>query len=67
MWSNGRRKGEQIMYSAIKPCTQYIKEHPTDYMYIKNGRYYLHTHYAGTVEITENEYNRLVGSVEIKV
>lgn len=55
------------MYSAIKPCTQYIKEHPTDYMYIKNGRYYLHTHYAGTVEITENEYNRLIGSVEIKV
>ena len=54
------------MYSAIRPTTQYIREHPTDYMYIKNGKYYLRTKYAGLVEISQQEWERLQGQVEIR-
>ena len=47
------------MYSCIKP-TQYVREHETDYLFQRLGRYYIRTHYAGTVEITENEYNTIL-------
>lgn len=46
------------MYSCIKP-TEYVKEHEDDYLIFKGNRFYLMTHYAGVVEISKEEYERL--------
>ena len=46
------------MYECINP-TQYVKEHENDYLVIKGGRFYVHTVYAGLVEIKEKDFERL--------
>ena len=47
------------MYSIIRPTYQFVKEHDKDYIYQRNGRFYIHTYYAGLCEITKEEYERL--------
>ena len=47
-----------IMYSCIRP-TQYVREHYNDYLIFKGNRFYIHTRFAGVVEITKEEYERL--------
>jgi hypothetical protein len=54
------------MYSTIKP-TQYVKEHKSDYLIFKGNRFYIHTYYAGVVEITKKEFERLEnGGMEVR-
>lgn len=43
------------MYSCIKP-TQYVREHETDYLFQRLGKYYIRTHYAGVCELTKEKY-----------
>ena len=46
------------MYECIKP-TQYVKEHESDYLIFKGNRFYIHTYYAGVVEITKEAFEKL--------
>lgn len=46
------------MYQCIKP-TQYVKEDENDYLLFKGNRYYIQTRYAGVVEITKEDFEKL--------
>ena len=46
------------MYSCIRPF-QFVKEHESDYLIFKGNRFYLHTKYAGVVEITKETFEKL--------
>lgn len=46
------------MYECINP-TQYVKEHVNDYLVFKGNKFYVQTQYAGLVEISKSEYERL--------
>ena len=43
------------MWETTKP-TQYVREHETDYLFQRLGRYYIRTHYAGVCELTKEKY-----------
>lgn len=47
------------MHECIKPY-QFVKEHDTDYLIFKGNRFYIHTKYAGVVEITKEYYEKLL-------
>lgn len=36
-----------------------VKEHQNDYLIFKGNRYYIHTYYAGVVEITKETFEKL--------
>ena len=46
------------MYQTIKPYG-FVKEHDRDYLIFKGDRYYIHTYYAGVVEITKETFEKL--------
>lgn len=55
-----------MMYECIKP-TQYVKSHSNDYLNHRGNRYFIITWYAGRVEITKANYERLEqGGMQVK-
>ena len=46
------------MYSCIRP-TQFVKEDENDYLIFKGNRFYVHTKYAGNVEIEKKTFEKL--------
>lgn len=49
-----------IMYSCIRPF-QFVKTHKEDYLFKVGGNFYIQSKYAGRVEVSEEEYERLKG------
>ena len=48
------------MYSGIRPF-QFVKTHKEDYLFKVGGNFYIQSKYAGRVEVSEEEYERLKG------
>lgn len=48
------------MYNCIRPF-QFVKTHKEDYLFKVGGNFYVQSKYAGRVEVSEEEYERLKG------
>ena len=46
------------MHECIKPY-QFVKEDKSDYLIFKGNRYYIHTKYAGVVEVEKEYFEKL--------
>ena len=46
------------MHECIKPY-QFVKEDSSDYLIFKGNRYYIHTKYAGVVEVEKEYFEKL--------
>ena len=53
MWETW--KGDNNMYQCTH-STQYVREHETNYLFQRLGKYYIRTHYAGVCELTKEKY-----------